>query len=230
MGWKNWGDHPVVVTVSLVAGLAGLISLGYTIASAPSANKEPAPVPENKTTPAPISKQDTQGDNSPAINSNGGNVNLNIDNSTKVETREKPEAPKYSGRIGNGKEGKGFTEFIYKNDGKIVYLDTYYMSSSNNINDVLTGEMLTDSSTKDREGSFIIANECEGEVPSNVPPHRYCGGYSYQVKMPNNSDSLYTFNMGAYYLKGYWSVRTHPGTIQGVIYVTLSAVDAKDVQ
>ena len=52
MGWKNWGDHPVVVAVSLIAGLAGLISLGYTIASSPSSQKESAPTDnaESRTT------------------------------------------------------------------------------------------------------------------------------------------------------------------------------------
>jgi hypothetical protein len=33
MTWKNWGDHPIVVTISVLAGLAGMIALGYTVFS-----------------------------------------------------------------------------------------------------------------------------------------------------------------------------------------------------
>jgi hypothetical protein len=36
MAWKNWGDHPVVVTISVLAGLAGMIALGYTVFSSSS--------------------------------------------------------------------------------------------------------------------------------------------------------------------------------------------------
>lgn len=33
MAWRNWGDHPIVVTVSVIAGLAGIAALGHTVYS-----------------------------------------------------------------------------------------------------------------------------------------------------------------------------------------------------
>jgi hypothetical protein len=31
MTWKNWGDHPIVVTISVISGLCGIAPLGYTV-------------------------------------------------------------------------------------------------------------------------------------------------------------------------------------------------------
>jgi hypothetical protein len=129
--------------------------------------------------------------------------------------------------IEGGKEGTEFTEFIFKNDGKIVYLDIDYENDSSNV--YTSGDIQVDSSTKDTEGEFSIVNECS-DIPPNTVPIMYCGGYSYRVKVPNGSDALYTFSQGAYYLKGYWSIRVFPGMRHGIINVTISAVDTKDIQ
>jgi hypothetical protein len=42
MTWKNWGDHPIVVTISVLAGLAGMIALGYTVFSSSSSQPPPS--------------------------------------------------------------------------------------------------------------------------------------------------------------------------------------------
>jgi hypothetical protein len=36
MTWKNWGDHPIVVTIGVLASLAGIIALGHTFLSSSS--------------------------------------------------------------------------------------------------------------------------------------------------------------------------------------------------
>lgn len=41
MSWRNWGDHPIVVTVSFIAGLAGIVTLGYTIHDHSSSSTQP---------------------------------------------------------------------------------------------------------------------------------------------------------------------------------------------
>jgi hypothetical protein len=194
MGWKNWGDHPVVVAVSLVAGLAGLISLGYTIASVPSSQKESAPVAENKTAPIPPSpKQSTQGDNSPVISNSGGNVNLNIDNSTKVETQAKSEVPKFEGKIQDLNledntlleeyEGsKKFLNFITENDQKVIYLDIwpYYAGGKVNL---------------DKPNKIVIPY-----------PHGSSGATIYEIIGAENSDFFYNPTFGSRKIKGYFKV------------------------
>jgi hypothetical protein len=31
MAWRNWGDHPLIVTIGVIAGLCGIVALGFTI-------------------------------------------------------------------------------------------------------------------------------------------------------------------------------------------------------
>lgn len=194
MGWKNWGDHPVVVAVSLVAGLVGLISFGYTIASTPSSQKGAAPVSENTIAPTiPAPKQISQGENSPVISNSGGNVNLNIDNSTKVETQAKSEVPKFEGQIQDlnlenstkSEEFEGsrkFLDFITMNDQKVIYLDVwpYYTGGQVNL---------------DKPNEIVI---------------RYPGGSSgatiYEILDTGNSDFFYNPTFGSRKIKGYFKI------------------------
>jgi hypothetical protein len=220
MSWKNWGDHPIVVSIGVAAALAGLISVGYSIGSSPNSQKESI---------TPSSVQTTNGNNNTNINSSGGNVN--IDNSNKIEINKKTETPRFSEEIINCKKENKFAEFINNNEGKVVYIDAYYAVNSSDEDSIFTDDIDIDDSTKETTGRFIIANSCDSkEVRQGLYAHRFSGGYSYMMKMHNNSDSLYTFNTGAYHLKGYWSVKRHPGSPQGIIHTTLSAIDAKDIR
>lgn len=193
MKWKNWGGHPVVVAVSLVAGLVGLISLGYTIASVPSSKKESAPVTDKIAPILSAAKQNTQGDNSPVISNSGGNVNLNIDNSTKVETQVKSEVPRFEGQIQdlnleeNTKleefEGsKKFLDFITANDQKVLYLDIwpYYAGGKVNL---------------DKPNRIVIPY-----------PQGSSGATIYEILDAGNSDFFYNPTFGSRKIKGYFKV------------------------
>ena len=67
MAWKNWGDHPIVVFISVLAGLAGLIALGIGLSTSPQSVS---------TTDSPSSNQ-VAGSGSTQIGNVGGNVVVN---------------------------------------------------------------------------------------------------------------------------------------------------------
>jgi hypothetical protein len=50
MTWKNWGDHPITVTIGVVAGIGGIIGTGYTIYDrfAQSGANQPILTPSNE--------------------------------------------------------------------------------------------------------------------------------------------------------------------------------------
>lgn len=234
MAWKNWGDHPIAVSISVLAGLAGLIALGVTLFSEPKTAQKVDPA----------QKQTSQGDNSPNINSANGNVNLSIDNSTKVEAPSR-KVPEFSGRIGSGSKSDAFRDFVYQNDNKIVFLDVYI-----DVLDALReSDKFTDSKdifekAKDRreqvpicyksgsnecsENRFRLYYNCSDPDPGGalVP----CAGMIYTLNMPNNSNNLFSYTQGAYYVKGFWSVRANPGIWQGVMSTTLTPVDVQDAK
>jgi hypothetical protein len=107
MAWKNWGDHPAVVTVGVLAGLAGLITLGFTIfpGSSPttaqvsqSANGTGIQQTNGHNNDSSITTQNvTQelGDNNDCpiqlSGSNNNSVNCSGDNIDKIEKQENRE-------------------------------------------------------------------------------------------------------------------------------------------
>ena len=95
MTWKNWGDHPIVVTISVLAGLAGMIALGYTVFS-PSSSQPSAKDKDVPSINAPNSNIQVGNGNSITNNKTNNNttptVPTNAINSPKVRSlpSEKP--------------------------------------------------------------------------------------------------------------------------------------------
>lgn len=201
MAWKNWGDHPVVVTVGVLAGLAGLITLGYTIFASSSL------------------QQATEGNNSPNISASNGDVQVSIDNSTEVQAPSTPEIPSYSGKIGHLEAGKDFIDFIFKHKAQVVYLDAYFDAPAFDEKDIHYGD-----------DWFSLWSECNN-LPENQPPsYMHCLGASFNLKVSNESESIWDYDQGFQHLQGYWSIRANDGMHQGQLSVTLTAVDTKDAQ
>ena len=232
MAWKNWGDHPIVVSISVLAGVAGLIALGVTLLS------------ELKTVQKvdPAQNQTSRGNDSPNINNVNGNVN--VDNSTKVEAPSR-KVPEFSGRIGSGSKSDAFREFIYQNDSKVVFLNVYIdvldaLKESDNFTDSKdVFEQAKDrreqvpicyksGSNQCSENRFTLYYKCSDLDPGGalVP----CSGMVYNLNTPANSNNLFTYAQGAYYLKGFWSIRANPGIWQGVMSTTLIPVDVQDAK
>lgn len=201
MAWKNWGDHPVVVTVGVLAGLAALVSLAYTFLGNSGM------------------QQKTGGNNSPNINAQNGDVQFNVDNSTTIQTPSTPQIPKYSGEIGHLKAGKDFIDFIFKHDAQVVYLDTYFDAPASDQKDVHYGD-----------DWFSLWSECNNLLENQHPSEMHCSGVSFNLRVPSESESIWGYNQGFQHLQGYWSIRANHGMHQGQLSVTLTAVDTKDAR
>ncbi|MBW4421221.1 MAG: hypothetical protein KME13_18635 [Myxacorys californica WJT36-NPBG1] len=200
MAWKNWGDHPVVVAVGVLAGLAGFASLAYTLLSNSSI------------------QQKTGGNNSPNINASKGDVRVTFDNSTTIQAPSKPQIPNFSGEIGNLQLGKDFTDFISNHDAQIVYLDVYFEAFAEG-----------QKAVSYEDDWFILYTSCRG-LPENQPPnYLHCFSVRFDVRIPEGGESLYGHSQRLQYLRGYWSIRANRGLHQGRRSVTLTAVDTKDV-
>lgn len=228
MAWKNWGDHPIVVFISVLAGLAGLVALGITLSS-PRQTESTSQQTEQTSQPRQ-SQVSNGGDNSPNINNSNGNVNLNIDNSTKVEAPSR-KVPEFSGKIGNGSNSTAFREFIRANDSKVVFLDIYIGIDSIDAEDRRERVRICDkasSNTQCNENMFTLLFNCsEQDFGGAMPP---CTGMNYRLNIPDKPNNLFSYVQGAYYLKGFWSVRVNPGMWQGIMSTTLTPVDVQDAK
>lgn len=220
MAWKNWGDHPIVVSIGVLAGFAGLIALGVTLFSEPKTAQKIEPT----------QKQTSGGSNSPNINNSNGSVNLNIDNSTKVESPSR-KVPEFSGEIGSSSKSDAFREFVDQHDNKVVFLNVNIDGKSSSAEERANRVEICDKSRNSqcRDSSFLLYYKCSDD-PSIGNAVGSCRGMNYVLNISADSNSLFSYVQGAYYLKGFWSVRANPGTSQGIRSATLTPVNIQDAK
>lgn len=220
MTWKNWGDHPVVVTISVLAGLAGLIALGYTVFSPSS------------------TQQTTKSNDVPSINASNGNVqvgnNNSVTNNTTINKRDsglrEKEIRRYEGWFDfvsfqpYGILSNDFTEFANSNSNKIVYLD---VTLAIPLGDPNFSELVNNNS---ENKGFAVWRCGEDNYSINNPPSVFeCGATFYSIALKANSESNFSCSPSYCFLKGYFSISSAPPTRADLLNKKLTAVDIKDV-
>ena len=171
----------------------------------------------------------TASDNSVVQQTDGSGSNISAGRDVTInESPKSVEVPRFEGEIGSGVKSAAFREFIQDNDNKVVFLDVYIDSQS------VDAEDRRDKVWVCIEGigyecsgqSFRLSYDCSDPDPGGaVIP---CFGMVYSINEPSDSNSLFSYVQGAYYLKGFWSIRTNPGMWQGVMSTSLTHVEVED--
>ncbi|ESA37137.1 hypothetical protein N836_00215 [Leptolyngbya sp. Heron Island J] len=260
MSWKNWGDHPVVVTIGVVSALCAIVGGAYAFYTGTST--EPYEPIENSvfntaddsqitdsqirgssetngdgnitgdgnvTGEGNIIQSDspggvinsTQGDNSPNVNNAQGDVTITYG--------AKKNIAKFEGKIVDisTQEDTGFSTFLYDNDNEVVFIDGYidWLAVDNDDSDTMVSVCLFDDPTCSADGaSFQVGHRCPEDVPTSLP----CSGIYYHLDLSADDTGRFTYVQGAYYLRGYWSVRSNPGLRQGIMSISLLPVEVED--
>lgn len=167
----------------------------------------------------------TQGDNSPNVNNPQGNVTITYG--------AKKNISKFEGEIVDNrrnKDGTEFSQFLYDNDNKVVFIDGSidWLAVDNKDSDTMVSVCLLNSNDSTCSGidgaSFQIGYRCSADVPTSIP----CSGTYYHLDISADDTGRFTYVQGAYYLKGYWSVRSNPGIRQGIMSISLLPVEVED--
>jgi|GEM_PF-4299955 len=202
---RKWNNCPTISSAGYLAGLAVLIMTGWMAIG--------CTISETGTTPNP------EGENRSTLNTADATVSVSPDNSTTVQTTSTAGIPKYSGEIGHLEAGEEFIDFIFDRDAQVIYLEVYFDAFPENRDTIRT-----------EDNVFTLWSQCD-DLPANESPSSlYCTGVSFNLNIPAGSESVYGYNQGFQHLKGYWSVRTNPGMHQGLLSVTLTAVDTRDTR
>lgn len=162
-----------------------------------------------------------QNDGSGSNISVGGDLNIN----------EPSEIPRFSGEIGSGSKSDSFRQFISEHDNEVVFLDVYITSNSLNAEDRRNSVYVCDMSSVNNqcnENMFTLLFDCDEVDYGGVQPP--CLGINYRLNKSEDSNNLFSYAQGNYYLKGYWSVRANPGMWQGIMSTTLTPVDVQDAR
>ena len=201
---------PIVVAAIGAFGVIGAASIAnldkIQVKSGSSMNQASGP------------SMNSSGSNSPNISAPNGEVRLNIDNSTNIGT-SKAEPQRFEGEVGQLGKSAGLLSFLNNNDGKVVYLDNRFDSLA-----------ITPDRVDENTQSLTLWQKCDGLPAGQQPSHLHCTGTSISIRGADGSDAIYGYNQGFQYLKGYWLVRANPGMHQGLLSITLTAVDVKDAR
>jgi hypothetical protein len=82
MTWRNWGDHPIIVMISVIGVFGGIIALGFTIYdhSVPAGTNQPILTPSNET------KTDADKSRDHSIQNGSNQPTLTPSDETKTDT------------------------------------------------------------------------------------------------------------------------------------------------
>ena len=215
---KNWSNCPTVSSAGFLAGLVGLLVIGCTMSeTVTTLNSEK----ENRSTLDTSSSTvlNPERENRSIANTTDETVQISSDNSTTIQTTSTTDVPEYSGEIGHLEASEDFIDFIFGHDARVIYLDIYFDASPDDRDTIRT-----------EDNVFTLWSQCD-DLPANESPSSlYCTGVSFNLRIPAGAESVYGYNQGFQHLKGYWSVRANPGMHQGLLSVTLTAVDTQDAR
>ena len=227
MSWKNWGDHPLVVIVGVIAGLSGVAGLAYTIGANSGAGSSPQTEDISSDTNNSASQDSTINDvdgdrnsitsgsnnttNSDSNNDNSISVSSEGDNSPSISNSdgdvninyntEEQKIPEFTGEIRSGEIAKEFRNFTQDNDNKIVYIDAYIVGhrAEDRRERVYVCHKDAVNSTCD-ESDFTVLHDCSDPDPGGVSPP--CYGMTYTIKMAEDSTNIFGWTTGGYTIKG----------------------------
>lgn len=157
------------------------------------------------------------GDKSTAIGTNTGTVNINTENSTKSEL------PKFEGEFGHYELSKRFTNFIFDNQRKPVYIDAYYVPNDDEI------EIVNNTFGVD---GFQLWDSCESLAPNEKPSYIKCTGTYFTLDRSGTNkdkDSDITYIRGTLRVHGYFTIRGCDGPHQGSMGCMLRPLNPEEV-
>jgi hypothetical protein len=131
MGWKNWGDHPLVVLIGTIAALVGVFGFPTLYEFLQKPNVAPSPIPSVSSTPTPLDERITlrlrvtDDDDSPlsrvtvTVSSSSPSDSDNTDSNGYVEF----QVPAQSSQISLSLEKDGYVTETRNNIDLAAYAD-----------------------------------------------------------------------------------------------------------
>lgn len=260
MSGKKLAEHPAVVIIGVLAGLATVGGLAYTIGANSNSGYSPGTEEVYSNTNNSASQDSSINDidgnsnsvtsgsnnNNSTTNSSNDNSPINIqsegNNSPSINNSNgdvnvnynavEEEIPEFTGAITNGAVAEKFRKFTQENDNKVVYINARIPMSAHRAED---RRDKIEVCTKD-----AVSSSCDESgfrilyACSDPDPggvNPPCGGMNYKIKISEESNNLFAFTSGSYTIKGYWVPQYTPDLMyQGQMFSTLSAVRPQDVR
>ena len=130
--------------------------------------------------------------------------------------------PKFEGQFGPYEQSKRFSNFIFKNQRKIVYIDAYYVPDE---------PIKIINNTFGVDG-FQLWGKCfEPLAPYEKPWYGKCEGTYFAIdRSEPTKDSDITYIRGTLRVQGYFAIRGCDGPHQGSMGCTLRPLNPEEVR
>jgi hypothetical protein len=195
--------------LSFWASIASIIGLAFTLY--PSISTKPTTTNTN-----------TGG--TQAIGNSGETTITTIGKSETVNINSEPKIPKFEGEIGHYEKSKLFTNFIFKNEGKKVFIDAFYIP-----NDI--DEISINNNNNFGVDYLHLWENCFEELKTDEKPSVVkCQGVGISIdrsNFPKDADMTYIRNKLS--IKGYFAIKGCFGPHQGSMGCTIRPLNPEDV-
>ena len=134
------------------------------------------------------------------------------------------DLPKFEGEIGHYEKSKRFTNFIFKNQRKLVYIDAYYVPAD-------PQEVRIVNNTFGVDGFHLWEKCFEPLAPNEKPWYGKCEGTGFTLDRSGpEKDSDITYIRGTLRVEGYFAIRGCGGPHQGSMGCTLRPLNPEEVR
>jgi len=131
---------------------------------------------------------------------------------------------KFEGEFGHYERSKHYSNFIFKNQRKLVYIDAYYVPGDPNEVKIINNTFGVD--------GFQLWDKCFAPLaPKEKPWYGKCTGtYFAMDRSGPNKDADITYIRGTLRVQGYFAIRGCDGPHQGSMGCTLRPLNPEEVR
>jgi TIR domain len=122
--------------------------------------------------------------------------------------------PTFQGELGHFEKAKAFRDFIVNHEEQVVAIDAY-----------IPGDQFDGIADQ----FFVLWDGCEDLEPGEKPSFRKCAGTEYNVPKAEGVEAALWYSRGAYHLTGFFLVGRMAGPFQGLMGISLTILDSKQV-
>jgi hypothetical protein len=141
-----------------------------------------------------------------------------------INANHNSEIPRFTGEIGHYQASQSFTDFIFENQGELVFIDAYYVPASWDELEITNNQFGVD--------YFHLWHDCfELLEPNAKPSYHQCTGTSFSIDRGSSpKDADFTYIRDILRIRGYFAIRGCGGPHQGSMGCTLRPLNPEDVR
>lgn len=174
---------------------------------------------------SPIDNVGERPSGEPTVQTNSESVfNISADGDVNVTAlAEAKNYPSFEGEVGHFNLSQSFTDFIFENQGEIVFINIYYTPDGSSELNITNNNFGVD--------YLHLWHECHEQLlPDETPSSSKCVGTSFSIdRGETQKDADFSYIRGTFNARGFFAIRGCSGPYQGSMGCMLRPLNPEDV-